>query len=54
MPQSQVLPDEAAAGVQLMVGADLVSGSKVVVPPLGSELEGQTADQVTCQASSGL
>jgi LCP family protein required for cell wall assembly len=54
VPQSQVLPDEAAAGVQLMVGADLVSGSKVVVPPLGSELEGQTADQVTCQASSGL
>ncbi len=54
VPQSQVLPDEAAAGVQLMVGADLASGSRVVVPPLGSELEGQTADQVTCQASSGL
>ncbi|MHA7238668.1 LCP family protein [Arthrobacter sp. TMS1-12-1] len=54
VPQSQVSLDESAAGVQLLVGADLATGSKVVVPPLGSGLQGQTADQVTCQASSGL
>lgn len=54
VPESQVLSDAGTVGVQLIVGADLATGSKVVIPPLGSELEGQTADQVTCQASSGL
>lgn len=54
VPQSQVSLDESAAGVQLLVGADLATGSRVVVPPLGSALEGQTADEVTCQSSSGL
>ena len=54
VPQSQVTLDESAAGVQLLVGADLATGSRVVVPPLGSALEGQTADEVTCQSSSGL
>ncbi|WP_082046319.1 LCP family protein [Arthrobacter sp. L77] len=54
VPQSRVTLDESAAGVQLLVGADLATGPRVVVPPLGSALEGQTADEVTCQASSGL
>ncbi|WP_434994223.1 LCP family protein [Arthrobacter sp. Ld5] len=54
VPRSQVTLDESAAGVQLLVGADLATGSEVVVPPLGSALEGQTADEVTCQSASGL
>lgn len=54
VPESQVLFDAGTVGVQLIVGADLATGSTVVLPPLGGELEGQTADQVTCQASSGL
>ncbi|WP_394251938.1 LCP family protein [Arthrobacter pityocampae] len=54
VPASQVTLDESAAGVQLLVGADLATGSKVVVPPLGSALDGQTADEVTCQSSSGF
>jgi LCP family protein required for cell wall assembly len=54
IPDSQVLLSEQTVGVQLVVGADLATGSKVVVPPLGSDLDGQTADQVTCQATSGL
>lgn len=54
VPAEQVSFDETVIGVELLVGADLATGSKVVIPPLGSELEGQTADQVTCQASSGL
>lgn len=54
VPESQILFDETAVGIELLVGADLATGSKVVLPPLGADLEGQTADQVTCQASSGL
>lgn len=54
IPESQVFLSEQAAGVQLLVGADLATNAKVVPPPLGSDLEGQTADQVTCQATSGL
>ncbi|MBG6225553.1 LCP family protein required for cell wall assembly [Arthrobacter sp. CAN_A2] len=54
IPQSQVALDEAAAGVQLLVGADLATGSRAVVPPLGTALDGQTADEVTCQSASGL
>lgn len=51
---ANVIADPGLVGVQLQVGADLATGSAVVVPPLGNELDGQTADQVTCQASSGL
>ncbi|WP_104179761.1 LCP family protein [Arthrobacter sp. B0490] len=54
IPGSQVVFSEQAAGLQLLVGADLATSNRVVAPPLGSDLEGQTADQVTCQASSGL
>ncbi|WP_087075727.1 LCP family protein [Arthrobacter sedimenti] len=54
VPASQVQFSGTAVGIELLVGADLASGSRVVVPPLGSELQGQTADQVTCQASSGF
>ncbi len=54
IPESQVFLSEQAAGVQLLVGADLATGTRVALPPLGSDLEGQTADQVTCQATSGL
>ncbi|WP_104119050.1 LCP family protein [Arthrobacter sp. B1805] len=54
VPESEVLFDETAVGIELLVGADLATGSKVVIPPLGADLEGQTADQVTCQASSGF
>lgn len=54
VPASQVLFSGTAAGVELLVGADLATGTKVVLPPLGGELDGQTADQVTCQASSGF
>ncbi|WP_422389800.1 LCP family protein [Arthrobacter sp. N1] len=49
-----VIADPGLVGVQVQVGADLATGSAVVVPPLGNELDGQTADQITCQASSGL
>lgn len=54
VPESQVVFSASAAGVELLVGADFARGDTVVIPPLGSELDGQTADQVTCQASSGL
>ncbi|RJT81865.1 LytR family transcriptional regulator [Arthrobacter cheniae] len=54
VPDTRVVFDETVVGVQLQVGADLATGSAVVVPPLGDALEGQTADQITCQASSGL
>ena len=54
VPADRVLSDETVIGVEIHVGADLATGSQAVIPPLGSELEGQTADQVTCQASSGL
>jgi LCP family protein required for cell wall assembly len=54
IPGQQVLLSDAVVGIELLVGADLATGTKVAVPPLGSELEGQTAEQVTCQASSGL
>ncbi|MFC3299233.1 LytR family transcriptional regulator [Arthrobacter agilis] len=51
---SNILPDAGLVGIQLQVGADLRSRDTVAASPLGPALEGQTADQVTCQASSGL
>ena len=52
--EAQVVSDPSLVGVQLQVGADLATGTRIVAPPLGSDLQGQTAEQVTCQASSGL
>ena len=54
IPADQVGSDPTASGLELLIGTDFSTGSKVVVPPLGSSLQGQTAEQVTCQASSGL
>ncbi|WP_049830967.1 LytR C-terminal domain-containing protein [Arthrobacter sp. RIT-PI-e] len=49
---SQVFENTEVIGLQLLIGADLSTGDRVVVPPLGTDLRGQTADQVTCQAAS--
>jgi LCP family protein required for cell wall assembly len=54
IPGDQVGFDPTATGLELLVGADFTTGTRIVVPPLGSDLQGQTAEQVTCQASSGL
>jgi hypothetical protein len=54
VPEAQVFPNPEVIGVQLVIGADLATGDRVVVPPLGTELRGQTAEQVTCQAASGF
>ncbi len=51
---SQVLYSETANGLELVVGSDLSTGTSVDRPPLSSALDGQTADQKTCQATSGF
>lgn len=54
VPAARVLFSGTATGLQLVVGVDLATGTRIVRPPLSSELDGQTAEQKTCQASSGL
>jgi LCP family protein required for cell wall assembly len=50
----QLLPSATLNGIELIVGADFVSGTKVDAAALDGGLEGQTAEQATCQAASGL
>ncbi len=52
--EAQILPSSAVNGIELTVGADFVSGSRVAAAALDGGLEGQTAEQATCQAASGL
>ncbi|MHA7262161.1 LCP family protein [Arthrobacter sp. TMN-37] len=50
----QLVPSAAVTGIELSVGADFTSGSRLPAAGLGNGLEGQTAEQTTCQAASGL
>ncbi|MBJ2119834.1 LCP family protein [Arthrobacter sp. MSA 4-2] len=50
----QLVPSAAVTGIELSVGADFASGSKVASAGLDDGLKGQTAEQATCQAASGL
>lgn len=54
VPEGQLFANSEVQGIQLLIGADLATGDRVVVPPLGTDLRGQTAEQVTCQAVSGF
>ncbi|THJ67100.1 LytR family transcriptional regulator [Arthrobacter echini] len=54
VPASQVLYSPTANGLELVVGTDLATGTSVDQPPLESVLDGQTAEQETCQATSGF
>lgn len=48
----QVVPSAEIAGVRVDIGEDFTSGTRMTAADLG-ELNGQTADQVTCQSSYG-
>lgn len=52
LSEAQVQYSETTASVSLVVGEDLGYVTKAVAKPtgLGSELQGQTADQATCQS----
>lgn len=50
----QLLPSASVNGIELTVGADFSSGTKVAAAAIDGGLEGQTAEQATCQAASGL
>jgi hypothetical protein len=50
----QLLPSAAVNGIELIVGADFVSGARVAAEALDGGLDGQTAEQATCQAASGF
>ncbi|MHA7277612.1 LCP family protein [Arthrobacter sp. Hz1] len=53
LAEVQVLSSPATVGLALSVGEDFTSGDTVSTEGLPPELSGQTADQVTCQASFG-
>ena len=52
LSEAQVQYSDTTASVSLVVGADLASVTKVTAKTsgVGSELQGQTADQATCQS----
>ncbi|HET7414192.1 MAG TPA: LCP family protein [Arthrobacter sp.] len=49
IPDSQVVPSASVAGVKLSIGEDFAEGVKLSEGNNLTGLEGQTADQVTCQ-----
>ena len=50
----QLIPSPPSNGIELYVGADFARGTTVEKDALRDDLNGQTADQVTCQSASGL
>lgn len=54
LSEAQVQYSATTASVSLILGEDLAYATKIVEKPtgLGSELQGQTADQATCQSVS--
>ncbi|GAB3245890.1 LCP family protein [Arthrobacter pigmenti] len=50
IPDSQVISSASVSGVKLSIGADFAEGVKLSEGNNLTGLEGQTADQVTCQA----
>jgi LCP family protein required for cell wall assembly len=50
---AQVVPDGTVYGITVAVGEDFATGSRIRGQAVGGGLSGQTAAQVTCQASLG-
>ncbi|MBG6182718.1 LCP family protein required for cell wall assembly [Arthrobacter sp. CAN_A214] len=51
---AQLIPSPSAVGVEVLVGADFLTGVTVKPDPLGGQLQGQTAEEEVCQQASGF
>jgi len=52
IPASRVLPSEGVAGVQVYLGADFASGSKLGKTSVPKDIVNQTAKDATCQTAN--